>query len=177
MSMIFGFIACTADGYHEGSNGEFDWPVIDEDFERFSVNQLHEIDTLLFGRTTYEGMAAYWPTDENQPEIAKLMNTKPKLVASTTLTHADWQNTSVVSKNLDAELRNHGTVAIFGSAKLTGSLLRQGLLDELRIMTMPVLLGGGRPLFPTLDNHRVALKLTASTAFASGNVLNVYRTR
>ena len=60
MRKLFSFVAVTLDGYYEGPNGEFDWPNVDAEFNEFSISQLNDIDTLLFGRVTYEGMASYW---------------------------------------------------------------------------------------------------------------------
>jgi dihydrofolate reductase len=93
MKKIFSFMVSSVDGYYEGPNQEFDWPVVDEEFNRFSIEQLHEVDTLLFGRVTYEGMAAYWPTQaalEDNPEVAARMNGIPKIVVSRSLERAEW---------------------------------------------------------------------------------------
>lgn len=182
MGTLFSFIATTVDGYHEGPDREIDWHNVDEEFTEFSLRQLDEVETLLFGRVTYEVMAAYWPTRqarETDPEVAERMNTLPKLVVSRTLDTADWDNTRVVSTDVRAQLsglkqRGTGAIGVFGSAALTGWLLREGLLDELRLLVMPVILGAGHGLFQG-DTGRVGLRLVESTAFASGNVLNRYR--
>jgi dihydrofolate reductase len=182
MRKLISFMVVTLDGYYEGPNGEFDWPNIDEEFNEFSVSQLNDIDILLFGRVTYEGMASYWPTPEAHeydPAIAHAMNTIPKIVFSTTLGSADWQNTTLVKKNvaetvskLKQEPGKH--LAVFGSPDLTVSLLREGLVDELRVMVQPILLGAGKSLFRTLEG-RVPLELQQTTTFRSGNVLLTYR--
>jgi dihydrofolate reductase len=89
MRKIFAFLMTTVDGYYEGPNGEFDFWVTDDEFNTFAVEQLDEADTLLFGRVTYEGMAAYWPTPagkEDDPEIAARMNGLAKIVVSRTWT-------------------------------------------------------------------------------------------
>jgi dihydrofolate reductase len=62
MRRMFAFLVATVDGYYEGPDQEFDWPIVDEEFDEFSVRQLDEVDTLVFGRVTYELMASYWPT-------------------------------------------------------------------------------------------------------------------
>ena len=100
MRTLASFILISLDGFYEGPNGEFDWPVVDEEFDDFAIRQLDEAETLGFGRATYEHMAAYWPTEQAQaddPAITSRMNTKPKLVFSTTLEHADWSNTSIIA--------------------------------------------------------------------------------
>ncbi len=179
MRTLFAFIYTSLDGYHAGPDGEFDWPIIDEDFHDFSIRQLNDIDTLVFGRTTYEHMAAYWPTPEAaaaNPATAQRMNALRKVVCSSSLTEARWDNTELVSgaatervAALKAE-SGSGDIAIFGSSTLTASLVDAGLVDELRIMVGPLLLGGGQPLLDGLDG-KVGLTVTRTTAFRSGNVL------
>ena len=182
MRPIYAFIVQTVDGYYEGPNGEFDWPNVDDEFNEFAIGQINDIDTLLFGRTTYEGMAEYWPTPaaiEDDPAIADLMNTIPKIVFSSTLDRADWQNTRLVKEGVAetiAELKQQPgkDLAFFGSPTLTASLIEQGLVDELRVMVHPILLGAGKSLFSALS-RRVPVELLRTTVFHSGNVMLVYR--
>jgi dihydrofolate reductase len=182
MRKLISFMVVTLDGYYEGPSGEFDFWNIDDQFYEFSVNQLNDIDTLLFGRVTYEGMAGYWPTPagrEDNPAIAERMNTIPKIVFSTTLEKADWQNTTLVKGDAAATVKGLKQqpgkyLAIFGSPALTARLLEQGQVDELRVMVHPILLGAGKSLFKTLNEH-VRLELTHTTTFSSGNVLLTYR--
>jgi dihydrofolate reductase len=104
---LYSFMVVTLDGFYEGPNGEFDWPVVDDEFNEFGIEQLHDTDLLLFGRKTYEGMASYWPTPaarEDDPAVAELMNTLPKIVVSTTLASADWSNTRLVNENVAGEI-------------------------------------------------------------------------
>ena len=182
MRKIISFLATTVDGYYEGPNQEFDWPVVDEEFNEFSLQQLDEVDTLLFGRVTYQGMAAYWPTSaaqQDDPRVAAKMNSLPKLVVSRTLDRAEWANTQVVRGDVAEELTRlkqqpGKDIAIFGSSDLTVSLLRLGLVDGLRIMVNPVVLGDGRSLFRTAP-ERIGLKLLSARPFRSGNVLLTYQ--
>jgi dihydrofolate reductase len=182
MRKLISFMVVTLDGYYEGPNGEFDWPNVDDEFYEFSINQLDDIDTLVFGRATYEGMASYWPTPaarEDSPAIAERMNTISKVVVSTTLDAAEWQNTSLVkgdAADAISELKRQPGkyLALFGSPQLTVSLLEQSLVDELRVMVHPILLGAGNSLFRTLSD-RVPLELRQTTTFSSGNVLLTYR--
>jgi dihydrofolate reductase len=179
---LFAFIVMTLDGYHAGQHQEFDWPNVDEEFEEFSVRQLNDIGLLVFGRATYEGMAAFWPTELAAAEAAQItefMNSVPKVVISNSLTTADWNNTTVISGDVSAavtELRGRPgkDIAVFGSSNLTASLLDQNLVDELRVMVHPVLLGGGHSLLAGLS-RRVHLELQRTTTFRSGNVLLCYR--
>jgi dihydrofolate reductase len=179
---LYSFIVMTLDGFYEGPNGEFDWPNVDQEFNEFSIEQIHDTDLLLFGRRTYEGMAAYWPTpaaQQDDPQVAELMNTMPKMVVSTTLASADWNNTTVVRGNVAEEITKlqqqpGKSIAIFGSPTLTASLIEMGLLDELRVMVNPIILGDGHSLLRTArDRLRVELRQTRT--FSSGNVLLTYR--
>jgi dihydrofolate reductase len=182
MRKIAAFLVATVDGYYEGPNQEFDWPVVDEEFNQFAVQQLDEADTLLFGRATYQGMAAYWPTptaQQNDPEVTGRMNSFPKIVVSRTLEEADWANTRVIKDDVAEELTKlkqqpGKDVLLLGSSNLTVSLLRMGLVDELRIMVNPVVLGDGKSLFRTADD-RINLKLLKTRPFSSGNVLLYYQ--
>jgi dihydrofolate reductase len=182
MRRILAFLVTTVDGYYEGPDQEFDWPVVDEEFNAFGLEQLEEVDTLLFGRVTYEGMAAYWPTPaavQDDPRVAAKMNGLPKVVVSRTLDHAGWANTLVLRDDVAGELtrlkRQPGKdIAILGSSDLTVSLLGMGLVDELRIMVHPVVLGAGKSLFRTATG-RFGLELVATRPFRSGSVLLCYR--
>lgn len=182
MRKIVAFLVATVDGYYEGPNQEFDWPVVDDEFNQFAVQQLDEADTLLFGRATYEGMAAYWPSpaaQENDPEVTGRMNGLPKIVVSRTLEQADWANTRVIKDDVAGELTKlkqqpGKNLLLLGSSDLTVSLLRMGLIDELGIMVNPVILGDGKSLFRTADD-RISLKLLRTRPFSSGNVLLYYQ--
>jgi len=176
------FLITNVDGYYQGPDGEFDWPVVDAEFSAFSAEQLDEADTLLFGRRTYEVMAAYWPQPAaaaEDPEVATRMNALPKLVASGTLERADWPGTRVLGEDLEAEITRlkqqpGRKIAVLGSSELTASLVEWGLLDELRIMVSPIALGAGRPVLAGLA-RRVSMSLVGARTFESGNVLHSYR--
>src|SRR5579863_4006305 len=182
MRSIASFIFISLDGFYEGPNGELDWPVVDEEFDRFAVRQLDEADTLGFGRATYEHMAAYWPTDRaqaNDPAITSRMNTKPKLVFSTALQHADWSNTTIVEGDAVEQMAtvktaDGGELLVLGSAHLTAHFAAAGLLDELRLMVCPVAIGQGRSVFEDLK-VRLAFRLAHVRQFDSGNILLTYR--
>jgi dihydrofolate reductase len=181
MRKIFAFLMVTMDGYDEGPAQEFDFWNLDPKFEEFSVEQLDEADTLLFGRITYEGMAAYWPTaaaKQDLPEIADRMNGYPKLVVSRTLDQADWSDTEIIRDPAElAELKSlpGKDIALLGSSALTATLVRLELLDELRIMVNPVALGAGRSVLRGVGLSRYGLLRTR--VFESGNVLLCYQPR
>ena len=180
MRKIFLFNLITLDGYFEGPNHDISWHMVDEDFNKFAIEQLNDIGTIIFGRVTYEMMASFWPTDlaKDDPETAKLMNEASKIVVSTTLEKADWQNTRLIKDNVKNELQrlkesNGKDIAIFGSSKLAVSLIEMGLLDEIRVIVNPIILGEGTTLLKGIKN-KVNLKLTKSQTFGNGNVMMFY---
>jgi dihydrofolate reductase len=152
------------------------------ELEALSKQQLAEATVLLFGRATYEGMAQYWQSAEARSaegEIAEGMNNAPKAVISTTLKSADWKNSrllrsieDVAALKLDAGERN---IFVFGSAKLTSSLRKAGLIDEYRLCVAPLLLGvtGGAPLFKP-DDQRQKLRLLEARPITGGGVILRY---
>lgn len=150
-----------------------------EDLERFSLEQAEEVGTLLFGRTTFEGMAAYWRPARGP--IAEFMNSVPKVVFSRSLETADWNNSRLVKGDAGDEVaalkRETGKdLFVFGSAKLCDSLMRRGLFDELRICIAPVVLREGTPLFKA-GGPRQDLTLLESRALGTGAVLLRYATK
>lgn len=168
----------TLDGYFEGATPwELDSHAIvwGEELERLSLEQLDGASALLFGRATYEGMAAHWRTATGA--IAEGMNAIEKVVFSNTLADVDWSNSRLVrgeAADEVARLRQEpgGDMYIFGSAILCDSLTRRGLIDEYRICIAPLLLGDGRPLFPRGTNR--ALKLLDARTTATGGVILRY---
>ena len=170
----------TLDGFFEGPKSwDLDWHeyVWGEELEQLSLEQLHAADMILFGRVTYEGMAAYWSSAEGQAEgqIAELMNTIPKVVFSRTLGKAEWNNTRLVKEPAETEVVNlkkqeGKDILIFGSANLCSTLLQRGLIDECRLGVVPVVLGAGTPLFkPSPD--RTKMKLLEARSLKSGCVI------
>lgn len=143
----------TLDGYFEGNQNwdlSFHNTVWGEELEQLSIEQLNAADYLVFGRVTYEGMAAYWTQEKG--EVADLMNSIPKIVISKTLKSTDWNNTILISDNASEEikkLKEQGgkDIYVFGSANLSETFINDDLFDEYRICVAPVLLGSGQPLF------------------------------
>lgn len=115
--------------------------------DRFKLDELMGSDALLLGRVTYEGFAAAWPSREG--EFADKFNSMPKYVVSSTLRDPDWNNTTVVGLDEIAGLkeREGGDILVNGSVQLVQALLERELVDELRLMVFPVLLGAGKQLF------------------------------
>jgi dihydrofolate reductase len=122
-----------------------------DDGNQFKLDELMEADAQLLGRVTYEGFAAAWPSREGP--FAEKLNNDPKYVVSTTLTQPEWQNTTVISGDVAgsvAKLKEEtdGTVLVAGSGTLVETLLGADLVDELRLMVFPTILGRGRRVFP-----------------------------
>lgn len=181
MRKICSFLFASLDGYHETSEHELSWQDVDAEFDEFDLAQLAEADILLLGRVTYSSFAEFWPTPEAlevDPIRAKLLNEMPKVVVSTTLQEAAWESTTILNADVDAQLRTlreqpGRNIQVIGSAKLTGYLVQTGLLDELRVMVSPVLLGSGIPAFPV--TAQVSMELAQSRQFGNGNMLLTYR--
>lgn len=169
----------TLDGCFEGPapwDLAFHTSVWGEELEAFSLEQANEIGTLLFGRRTYEGMAAHWTTAEGA--IADFMNGVEKVVASRTLQATDWANSSLLQGEVpdavaDLKRRPGRHVYVFGSADLTASLLRHGLVDEYRLCLVPVVLGAGHPLFKPSD-RKLDMTLLETRPLRTGGVILRY---
>jgi dihydrofolate reductase len=167
------------DGYFEGTKSwELDWHgyVWGDELERLSLEQLRSADLLLFGRVTYEGMAAYWRTATG--EVADLMNDLPKVVFSRTLGQPDWTNATLVKENAAGAVRDlkpqgDRNMFVFGSAQLSATFVNEGLFDEYRVVVVPVVLGSGSPLFGRNVN-RQRLDLLESRPLSSGGVILRY---
>lgn len=123
-----------------------------EEGDRFKLGELEEAEAQLLGRRTYEGFAAAWPTMEDEVGFAEKMNSMPKYVYSTTLEDPSWTNTTVLSGDFAeaiGRLRHEvdGVILVAGSATLVQGLVENDLVDEIRLMVFPVVLGSGRRLF------------------------------
>jgi dihydrofolate reductase len=176
------FNMMTLDGLFEGPGHDLNWHNVDQDFNQFAIELVDTAGALIFGRVTYELMASFWSSAnafESDPQTAERMNRLPKLVFSRTLAQADWQNTRLVKGDLPAEitsLKNEpgGYLLVFGSANLSAALTAQGLVDEIRVMINPLILGSGTPLFQGIK-EQIRLQLTDSRIFSNGNVLLFYQ--
>ncbi len=179
MSKLIMWNIITLDGYFEGEKNwelPFHEIVWDAEMERFCLEQLNSTDYLLFGRITYEGMAAYWKTE--QGEIADFMNKLPKVVCSRTLNSVDWNNSILIKENIADEItrlkaNSNKDIYVFGSANLSETLIKENLFDEYRICVAPVVAGKGRYLFSKgLPEQK--LSLISSQSFRTGGVILKY---
>jgi dihydrofolate reductase len=181
MRKIFAFLMVSLDGYHETAHGELFWHNIDDEFHEFAVAQLDEADTLLFGRKTYLGMAEFWQSPmalQAGAATTERMNGYGKIVVSRTLASADWAPSTLISDDVTGQLTKMKElpgkdIALLGSSTLAADLLDAGLIDELRVMVNPVVLGSGHPVLA--GAARNGLDLLGLRRFASGNLLLTYR--
>ena len=170
----------TLDGYFEGPSPwslDFHTLVWGDELEAYSLKQLDEAGTLLFGRRTFDGMADYWSKEIGA--IANRMNSIEKIAATRTGRAAKWSNARILQGDicdhiagLKAET-NQRDIFVFGSADLTATLLEGKTVDEIRLFLVPTVLGGGNPLFKN-DGIRKDFALIESLPFQSGGVLLRY---
>lgn len=171
-------LAVSLDGFIEGINGETDWCIMDEDmdFTKF----LNSVDTILFGRKSYELWGKYIPADgtsDMEREMWKLVLSKKKYVFSKTLTKID-NNVIIINDNIAEEVNElkkepGKDIWLYGGASLITTFMNLGLVDEYRLSVHPVILGAGKPLFVDIK-QRQELKLVDTRRFSSGVVQLCY---
>jgi dihydrofolate reductase len=169
----------TVDGYVAGPGGEGDWGLPPEhpDVRAWKVASLRQVATHIMGRVTYEQMAAHWPTATG--DYAAFMNNLPKVVFSKTLPAAGWADTRIARGDLTAEIaaltsEPGGDIMAHGGATFVQALSGAGLIDEYRLVILPVALGHGLPLFKDLERP-LRLDLAEAKSFPDGTVIHVYR--
>jgi class 3 adenylate cyclase/dihydrofolate reductase len=170
-----------APGFDEHRSGRNAWALrvqTDED-EAFNKARTMSADALLLGRRTWQIWAAFWPTASGgDTELIERMNAIPKYVVSNTLKRADWNNTTIISGDVPAQVAKlkaqaGGELLVYGSPDLVDELLRHDLVDEYQLLVYPVILGSGKRLFrDRIDTHH--LRLVESRTFGSGVVLLTY---
>jgi dihydrofolate reductase len=145
--------------------------------DKFKLDETVSSEALLLGRVTYEGFAEAWPSREG--EFADKFNTMPKYVVSATLDEPEWNNSTVLKGDVVEQVEKlrreqEGEIVVHGSARLVQTLLENDLVDELRLMVFPVVLGSGKRLFgDTSDKKR--LRLVDSKVVGDGVAILVYR--
>ena len=159
-------------------------PLFDDESMAFVGDYYERADAFLFGRRTYEMFLWSWGTgswgsDQGDNPISTALNTRPKYVASTTLTDPKWANTTVLSGDLAGAIRElkarpGGELQVHGSGALTRWLLAHDLIDEIALLVVPVIVGQGDRLFPDSGPDR-ALALVETRAFPKGIILQTYR--
>jgi dihydrofolate reductase len=171
------------DGFIAGPGGEIDWSPPDEELHRFHNEQTRELGAHLLGRRLYEAMV-YWETAEEKPslsdyelEFARIWKALPKIVFSKTLNKVVGKATLIRDNAAEEAARlkeQPGKDLAVGGAGLASTFTRLGLIDEYRLFVSPVVLGGGTPYFPPLD-ERINLELVETHTFGSRVVYTRYR--
>ncbi|HSK84641.1 MAG TPA: dihydrofolate reductase family protein [Rubrobacter sp.] len=159
---------------------EWAFSYANDEMEEANAAGMAASDALLMGRVTYEQMVAYWPNQPGGPPMVDYINSVPKYVASTTLQEPlDWNNSTLIKENVAGEIieltqQPGDDITILGSGTLVRSLLRDDLLDELRLMVHPVVLGSGKRLLEEGSDQK-RLELVDSKTFGTGVLYLAYR--
>ena len=181
------FMQVSLDGYYCDPRGDMSFahkPPDDTEWQTFVTGDAAGGGMLLFGRVTYEMMAAWWPTPmaaQAMPEVAARMNEMPKVVCSRTLRSADWQNTTLVRDDLVGTIRRMKSdagpdIAILGSGSIVSQLADAGLIDTLQVVVNPVALGAGKSFLSGIT-RRLDFTLTKTRVFKNGSVVLWYAGR
>jgi dihydrofolate reductase len=171
-------LAVTLDGFIEGENGEVDWCIMDPDMG--FTNFLNQIDTILYGRKSYDLWGQYIPKTEDsvaEKEIWKLVHSKNKYVFSRTQKETDNQaifiNENILEEIIKLKNKPGKDIWLYGGASLITTFINLGLVDEFRLSIHPVILGEGKPLFIDIK-QRLNLKMVKTRTFSSGVVQLIY---
>jgi dihydrofolate reductase len=148
-----------------------------DDGAQFKLDETRNSEALLLGRTTYDGFAAAWP--ERDGEFADMFNSMPKYVISSTLERPEWNNSTVLGGDVVDEVKKlraaaDGDIVVHGSARLVQTLIEHDLVDELRLMVFPIVIGSGKRLFAGTSGAK-RLQLAESRSVGDGVVITVYR--
>lgn len=183
MRKLIVFNSVSVDGYFVDGGGDMSWAHRDDPEWNAFVGQNAQGagGELLFGRVTYELMAAYWPSPAalaNDRAVAEGINRASKVVFSRTLDRASWTNTRLTKKPLEEEVRRlkkarGGDLVVLGSGSIVSQLAQAGLVDEYQLALNPIVLGEGRTLFEGLPQP-LGLRLLKTRPFKNGNVLLRY---
>ncbi|MFC5752906.1 dihydrofolate reductase family protein [Actinomadura rugatobispora] len=173
MGFIKSSLFISLDGVIESPEA-WHFPYFDDQMGAVVAELMIEAEATLLGRNTYDGFASYWPDADPADPMTKAMNSARKYVVSNTLTEAAWENSTLISGDVAAELTRlkAGTrLGTTGSAALVRWMLEQGLVDELHLLVHPIVVGHGAKLFT--DGATVPLKLVSSTTFEATGVVHL----
>jgi dihydrofolate reductase len=178
MSKVVAVELVSLDGVME-SPEEWAFSYSNDEMEEANASGMAASDALLMGRVTYEQMAAYWPNHPGGTPMVDYINSVPKFAVSTTLEEVGWNNSTLIQDNVAEEItelkRQPGKdITILGSGTLVRSLLRDDLLDELRLMVHPIVLGSGKRLFEEGGDQK-RLELVDSKTFSTGVLYLTYQ--
>ncbi|WP_371775409.1 dihydrofolate reductase family protein [Streptomyces sp. NBC_01438] len=179
MRKIIYSMSISLDGFIEGPDRDISWHRVDDELHRYFNERISRLGGFLHGRVVHELMADFWPTADQDPanagptaEFAPIWRNMPKYVYSTTLERADWNTTvvrDVVADEVRALLEQPGGDLGLGGAGLAASFAALDLIDEYWVYVHPVLIGRGKPMFPSTDTL-TALRLAGTRTFGSGVV-------
>ncbi|WP_018341944.1 dihydrofolate reductase family protein [Cytophaga aurantiaca] len=177
---VFNFI--TLNGFYKDASNDIHWHQHGKEEGEFSGEMLKQNNILLFGRTTYEMMYSFWPTEmalSSMPEVAKGMNNAEKIVFSNTLKKAEWKNTTIIKNDVVSEIRqlkktSKKDLTILGSGSIVAQFAEAGLIDTFQFMIDPTAIGKGTSLFSGLKED-LNFTLTETKVFKSGSVLLCYK--
>ena len=186
--MLFLHINVSLDGFIEDPSGEIDWHFQDDEFETYLLDLLQSIEGMFFGRVAHDLLTGYWPGAAAEPEaserhrtMAVLMNRLPKYVPTRTGYRTGWENSHVLTGDIESRVRRlkdeaQRDLALFAGAATARSFLAADLLGEVRLIVNPVVLGGGLRLFePGMERRE--MQLLGTRTFASGASVLRYRPR
>lgn len=181
------FMHLSLDGFAADLNHGLDFLTYNEELEQYADELVKTVGSPVYGRTTYQLMEGYWPTVLKKPNVnkhalehAQWVENVPKIVFSTTLTEATWNNTRLIKDNVAEEVMKlkqqpGKDLVIFGSPGLATSLMNLGLIDEYRLTVHPIILGNGISMF-TNNTAKSTLKLLDSKTLKSGVITLHYTT-
>lgn len=164
-----------AEGFEHGG---WSFQYVNEEYFKYKLDEIFSCDALLLGRTTYQGFADAWPSRTDENGFADRMNNLPKYVVTTTLENLEWNNSQFIKGNIAEEViqlkqQPGKDILVVGSCQLMHTLLQHDLIDELRLMIHPIVLGNGKRLFKE-GLTRKGLRLVESKAFDTGVVVLTY---
>jgi dihydrofolate reductase len=178
MRKVVAGLFVSLDGVYEAPD-QWHFPYFNDEMGEAVSSQMAAADAMLLGRVTYQEFAAYWPhQSDNDVDIASYMNNTPKYVVSNSLDAVDWKNSTLIKGDVAGELTRlkqqpGKNISITGSGTLVRSLLRDNLLDELRLLVHPIVVGSRKRLFDGADQK--ALELVDSKTFSTGVLYLTYR--
>ncbi len=184
MGKLSSFQFITLNGFYKGAGEDTSWHSHNPESEEsdYAKEGAQSGSILLFGRTTYDMMAGFWPTPQalqSMPEVAKGMNASEKIVFSRTLKKANWNNTRIIKDNIEDAVKKlkkefSKDMTILGSGSILAQLATAGLVDEFQFMLDPVALGEGSPILEGIG-HQLDLQLMHHRVFKSGTILLTYQ--
>lgn len=185
MRKIVVFNLVSLDGYFAGEDGDISWHNVDDEFNKFAIEQTSQFGGIIFGRTTYQLFEDFWPkalkdpkTSPDDRKIAQIIDDTWKLVFSKSIKEVTWRNSNLFHKIDSREIKKWKEIqgrdlVVFGSGTIVQQFANLGLIDEYRLLVNPIILGHGKPIFK--DVNKIKLNLLKTRNFRNGNVLLYYQ--